>query len=140
MNKFLATALLALGVSFLAYKAEATTTPTRNIAAATKKCEADVTNLCVSTNCTIFCEAAYKRSPKLLDQCKTECTPAKRCKLKPLAGMDDSGNRELDAQNREQLIACIAQERDPSGTQSGRRMQDWKTIETPSWTKLMAAK
>jgi hypothetical protein len=141
MNKFLTTTLLCMGLLFATCKAEATTpVPTRNIALATKKCEADVTKLCVTTNCNAFCNAAYKNSKKLLDKCQAECTPDKRCKLKPLAGMDDAANRELDAQNREQLIACIAQVRDPEGTQSGRRMQDWTTIETPSWTKLMTAK
>ena len=107
---------------------------------ATKQCEQNIQQHCQNSTCAKFCEESLKNRRRnkdaLIAQCKKECTPENRCKIKPLGGNDDFRNRELDAQNREQLIACIAQRRDPTGEKSGRRMEDWKTIETHSWRKL----
>lgn len=51
----------------------------------------------------------------------------------------DSTNVALDAQNREQLIACIAEKRDPNGSKTGRRMTPWQDIRVASFTKATRA-
>jgi hypothetical protein len=117
--------------------------PTRSIAEATKTCEADVSNFCATTSCVQYCEKINenmrKDKDKKIADCKAKCTATDMCKLKPIAGASGA-ETELDKQNRDQLIACIAQLRDPTGKISGRRMEDWKKIQTPSWQKLMGTK
>lgn len=49
----------------------------------------------------------------------------------------DATNAALDGLNREQLMACIAEKRDPSGNTTGRRMTTWQAIRTPSYTKAV---
>ena len=114
---------------------------------ASQDCEKEVIELCTSQNgtCHQFCEGIHqhkKGQQKIaaIEKCKKECTPDNRCQIKPLAGADIAGNKELDAQNREQLIACIAEKRDPSGSSSGRRMTPWKEIQTPSYAKAIIKK
>lgn len=140
MNKFI------LGVTsffiFTAVNAADTVTPL-SIKDAAKKCEADVPNYCATKSCPQFCEKQYQnvrtgKDQKIAD-CKAQCKPDALCKLKPMAGAAGP-ETDLDKQNREQLIACIAQMRDPAGEKSGRRMEDWTTIQTPAWQKLMGAK
>ena len=108
--------------------------PTQEIKKATKQCETAIVEHCTSNGgtCHQFCKAV-SRGNKALEKCNKECTADKHCKLKPIGGHSN----ELEAQNNEQLIACIAEVRDPKGEKSGRRMEPWQTIETPSWKKLM---
>ncbi len=140
INKILCLSAVSLSIG-LAGALNATTPKALTIREATRKCEQDVTQHCKTVTCSQFCEAAFanRRANKeaLITKCKGECTPQNRCKLKPLGGNDDPQNRELDAQNRDQLIACIAQMRDPTGEKTGRRMEDWKDLKTPSWRKLI---
>ncbi len=67
-----------------------------------------------------------------------------RCHINPLAGMDAAldqkigggpldSNGPLNAQNRDQQMQCIAEERDPDGTQSGRRKIHWGDIIVDSY-------
>lgn len=119
---------------------KATNPKAMTVREATRYCEEAIPKHCQNVTCAQFCVKAFERrrnKEQLIASCKAECKPENRCKLKPLGGRDDPGNRELDAQNRDQLMACIAQSRDPTGEKSGRRMQDWKEIQTPSWQKLM---
>lgn len=106
-----------------------------SIASATKSCEIQVQDHCLSTSCPTYC--SRERTPEKREQCKKECTTEKRCKLRSLASMNDKMNQILDAQNREQLMQCIAQLRDPEGKKSGRRMIDWKDVKTPSFAKML---
>ncbi|KAB2833259.1 MAG: hypothetical protein F9K49_06835 [Caedimonadaceae bacterium] len=98
-------------------------------------CEKNVPEYCISTTCNLYCDTLRTEASKA--NCKSECTADKRCKLKPLAGNDDPKNAALDADNREKLIACIAEKRDPAGTKSGRRMTQWEHIMTPSLAKII---
>lgn len=140
MNKSI---LLSVASFFIFTGVNAADAPTRTIAAATKACEAAVPAFCMETTCSQFCEKVNQNmrrdKDKKIADCKAKCTANDMCKLKPIAGASGA-ETELDKQNRDQLIACIAQERDPSGEKSGRRMEDWKTIQTPSWQKLMGTK
>src|SRR5665811_1384329 len=79
-----------------------------SIGESTTFCEAAVPAYCVSTTCPQFCDTI--KSPTAKRTCKTECTLDKRCKLKPAGGQDDPKNAALDAQNRDQLWACIAED------------------------------
>jgi hypothetical protein len=101
---------------------------------ATATCERLVPEFCMSTSCPMFCSTFY--SQKDQERCLSECTLDNRCQLKPLGGHDDPKNAALDAQNRDQLMACIAEKRDPEGKRSGRRMTPWQKIATPSWARL----
>jgi hypothetical protein len=106
-----------------------------DIRAFTKQCETDVSAFCAlpaKGTCSRYCVAANKKTPAQ-DSCKTHCTAAAYCNKKGHAGTPDA----LAKQNKEQVIACIAQLRDPSGEKSGRRMEDWKVIQTPSFTKVV---
>lgn len=108
---------------------------------ATKQCEQAVTQQCINVSCPAYCEKINERrrnKDQLITTCKADCTAQKRCLLKPMGGQDDPQDPELDAQNRDQLFACIAEVRDPEGTKSGRRMEPWQTLKTPSWEKLFA--
>ncbi|MGI4852116.1 MAG: hypothetical protein ACRYGR_09275 [Janthinobacterium lividum] len=137
MTKFIKIAVL---LGLIAFNIQGfASSPTNMIKQATKQCEKDVATHCLNDLCPKYCERvnARRNNDKLMLQCKKECTLENRCKLKPLAGMDDSKNLELDAQTREQLIQCIAETRDPEGTKSGRRMISWKSVETSSWSRLM---
>ena len=118
---------------------------TRKIDAAAKKCEADVLSHCLTKTCPEFCEKSY-RSKVRRDKCKAQCTKDLRCHINPLAGMDAAldqkiggspldSNGPLSAQSRDQLIQCIVEERDPEGTQSGRRMIHWEDIVVNSFAK-----
>ena len=148
MKKFIVTALMLCCILFTGpSNASSAHTPGHGaIKAATKKCEADVGKLCTQDGgtCHQFCEAinansTSKAKTRHIENCKRECTVEKRCKLKPVGGNDTPGNKELEAQTREQLVACIAEIRDPKGTKSGRDMSPWQERETHSWKKLMEA-
>src|SRR4029078_7174896 len=141
MKKFI---LLGVTAFFVATGADAADpVPTRSITEATKTCEAEVPNFCAATTCPQYCEKVNqnirKDKDKKIAACKAKCIATDMCKLKPIGGVSGT-ETELDKQNREQLFACIAQLRDPTGEKSGRRMEDWKTIQTPSWQKLMGTK
>ena len=111
----------------------------QSIRDATKKCEGAVAKNCVdSGTCADFCRAAYKSSKKLTQNCLAECTGEKRCKAKgPGKQSQITGNRELDTWTTDQLAQCIAEERDPENTKTGRRTIHWRDIITPSLAKLL---
>lgn len=125
------TGILWLATLFLVSGYEASA----DIKAMTKQCEKDVSEFCASENgtCNRYCEAAHKGKAKKITSCKEDCTADKYCKK---AGYAKTPNA-LAKQNKEQVVACIAQLRDPDGSQSGRRMEDWKVIQTPSFTKIV---
>lgn len=137
MRKILKTAFI---IPFLTSTAFAVPVGQGDIKKATAQCEREVPQHCMQVTCPLFCEASLKNrrnKEPLITKCKEECTLQKRCLLKPVAGNDDPQNRELDAQNRDQLFACVAEVRDPEGKKSGRRMTPWRDLTTPSWEKLM---
>lgn len=104
------------------------------ISQATTYCEREVPNYCAQTTCPIFCNSL--RTKRQRDLCNSGCTKTDRCQNRPIGLTNaDRTNVALDGQNREQLIACIAEKRDPSGNTTGRRMTPWKEIRTPSFTK-----
>jgi len=116
--------------------------PTRAIEQAVSKCESGVANNCVeSGTCAKFCKAAYARSKSGKTRCLKECSVEKRCKAKgpgkQTGTLVITGNRELDTWTADQLAQCIAEERDPDNTKSGRRAISWKDIVTPSLAKLL---
>jgi hypothetical protein len=134
MNKL----LTAVALCVLASAAQA-----QDIKAATKKCEVEAPAECVAVTCPKFCAAIFKGRKNVeaqIEKCKAECTPQKRCVLKPLGGGDSPGNAELEAQTREHAIACIAETRDPDGKKSGRRMTPWRELLAPSYAKLVGEK
>ncbi|XP_021944517.1 uncharacterized protein LOC110842946 [Folsomia candida] len=100
---------------------------------ATEFCERAVPAHCVSTTCPLFCNTLRSRRQRTL--CNSGCTPSGRCLLRPVAAGDDPTNRILDAQNRDQLFACIAEKRDPAGSTTGRRMTTWEKLRSPSFKK-----
>jgi hypothetical protein len=102
---------------------------------ATAFCEKNVPQNCMDNTCPAYCNTM--RGAAQIVKCKAECTLANRCKLKPLASMDDPKNLTLDADNRDKLMACIAEKRDPAGTKSGRRMDPWEKLMTPSMKKAL---
>jgi len=106
-----------------------------SIKEANKFCEAEVPRHCISTTCPLWCSSL--RSPSLKNTCSSECNADKRCKLRPFVGNDDPLNMVLDAQNRDQLVACIAEKRDPTGATTGRRETPWKELETRDFKKAV---
>ena len=102
---------------------------------ATQFCEGAVPRFCVSTTCPQFCNAL--RSSTRKRTCNAECTADKRCKVKPVVGTDSNDNMALDAQNRDQLWACIAEKRDPAARKTGRRETPWQQLQTPSFKKAI---
>ena len=136
MTRFLAFVFLSLSALSLSSKASSADAPL-SVKEATRYCEKAVTELCVSKNCAAFCDASYAQQDKrqALLSCKSDGTSSKLCHLKPLA--TSAKQSPLEALTREELIQCIAEKRDPTGQLSGRRMVEWKSIQTPSWTKLM---
>ncbi|MGN6670847.1 MAG: hypothetical protein ACTHJ4_04840 [Candidatus Nucleicultricaceae bacterium] len=134
MKNFLKALSLLLFIQTGALQATSAEQP-MTIKESTKFCESEVPKYCMSTTCALYCDTLRSAASKT--SCKAECTADKRCKLKPLAGNDDPKNAALDADNREKLIACIAEKRDPSGTKSGRRMMQWEYIMTPSLAKII---
>lgn len=128
--------LLILLFMPLYYTSNASTTPAPlSIKEATAFCEANVPLHCIAVTCPQYCDTL--RSENAKSDCKLSCTQDKRCKLKPLAGQDDPKNAALDADNRDKLIACIAEKRDPEGKKSGRRMEAWQNLMTPSLAKVL---
>jgi hypothetical protein len=101
----------------------------------TKFCEAAVPEYCIKTTCPQFCSTF--RTQMSRTRCSNECAKDKRCKLKPDVGQDDPKNQILDAQNRDQLWACIAEKRDPKATTTGRRTTPWQDLKTPSFEKAI---
>lgn len=81
---------------------------TRSVAAGT--CEEDVVAECVATSCPTFCATVAAGE---VDACKASCTAADRCKLTLFGGQDRADQVELDVQKREQLMRCLAENRDP---------------------------
>lgn len=133
---FMSIALTSLGILSAAslVHAQATTAP-MTIKEATATCERDVPENCVTTTCPAYCDTLRSTAQK--EKCKSDCTKDKRCKLKPLAGNDDPMNAALDADNRDKLIGCIAQMRDPEGKKTGRREGNWQDLTTPSMEKAL---
>jgi len=43
---------------------------------------------------------------------------------------------EISTQNKEHLVACIAQVRDPSNSKTGRKARDWTIQESAIWTRM----
>lgn len=95
----------------------------------TRYCEKAVVDFCKEKDCPTYCQA--QKNP---EDCLSKC--ATHCALKP---MGKKGDTSLDAQNRDHLFACIAEKRDPEGKKSGRRMQPWQDMDTPSFAKLKLA-
>jgi len=103
--------------------------------AAVKTCETEVDKFCIGTTMPLFCkkhENAEKNA-----ECRTAATPLCDVKLKnfdvkkyekkpadetPAALM----TRVFGLQNQANLIACIAVERDPECTKSGRKDVHWQ--------------
>jgi len=94
-----------------------------SIEEATRFCEAAVPQYCIKTSCLQYCSTF--RTKNSHNRCAGESAADKRCKLKPAGGTDDPKNKALDAQNRDQLWACIAEKRDPKATTTGRRTTPW---------------
>lgn len=132
MKKLILTLCLAL-MPLAAFATPAATPLT--IKEATAFCEKAVPQNCMSNTCPAYCDTMRGAAQK--EKCKAECTLENRCKLKPLANMDDPKNLTLDADNRDKLMACIAEKRDPEGTKSGRRMEPWEKLMTPSMKKVL---
>lgn len=106
------------------------------ITQATTFCEREVPNYCIQTTCPQFCNAI--RSKRLRESCNAGCTRTNRCQNRPIGLTNaDATNVALDGQNREQLVACIAEKRDPSGSTTGRNMTPWKDIRTASFNKAI---
>lgn len=105
------------------------------ISQATTFCETEVPNYCIQTTCPIFCNSL--RTKRQRDLCNSGCTKTDRCANRPIGLTNaDRTNVALDGQNRDQLTACIAEKRDPSGNKTGRRMTPWKEIRTTSFTHV----
>jgi len=105
------------------------------IGQATTFCESAVPNHCIATTCPQYCDSM--RSSRSKTRCRQECTTEKRCKLRAAAGNDDPRNQALDAQNRDQLWACIAEKRDPNNNKTGRRETPWQQLQTPSFVRAI---
>ncbi|XP_037048365.1 uncharacterized protein LOC119082816 [Bradysia coprophila] len=130
--KFLLALLGLLCLGFIDFSAGSTSALT--ISQATEFCEREVPNYCVQTTCPIFCNALRTKTQRT--KCNSGCTTTNRCKNNPIRLSNaDQTNEALDAQNREQLIACIAEKRDPNAKQTGRRTTPWKDIRTPSFLR-----
>lgn len=98
---------------------------------AVKECEKDVVEYCQTITCPIYCKLNFNGKSK--DLCLEKCGTEELCHLNGIA-LDSETS--LDKQNREQLFACIAEKRDPTGTRSGRRTDiTWQEIRTPSFSK-----
>lgn len=130
--------ILVGGLAFICQGGARAAMPSQTIKMATASCEKEVPQNCIEKTCPAYCERYG--SSKAKNDCKTGCTAGNRCKLKPLAGKDDPKNQALDADNRDKLFACIAEKRDPEGTKSGRRMEPWQTLMTPSMKKWMGVR
>jgi len=105
------------------------------IGEATTYCEREVPNYCISTTCPQYCNSLRSQASKT--RCNNECSKENRCKLKPTVGADSNTNAALDAQSRDQLWACIAEQRDPNNTKTGRRTTPWRQLRTPSFTRAV---
>ncbi len=140
------TSILWLAALFLVSGYEASANPKTpgdddyehiNIGKTTKHCEIVVSKFCASSKgtCSRYCVTANKGKAEKQASCKTHCKVDAYCSTtKP---SKEKTIEPLVKQNKEQVIACIAQLRDPSGENSGRRMEDWKVIQTPSFTKIV---
>ncbi|KAJ6645251.1 hypothetical protein Bhyg_00455 [Pseudolycoriella hygida] len=124
--------ILCLGFVEFSHQAKSATAMT--IAESTAFCEREVPNYCIQTTCPLFCNSL--RTKRQRDLCNSGCTKTNRCQNRPIGLTEaDRTNVALDAQNREQLLACIAEKRDPSGNTTGRRTTPWKEIRTPAFLK-----
>jgi hypothetical protein len=110
----------------------------------TSHCEAEITEYCVEESCPDFCEATVAEGEgheAAAAACKKNCTAEAWCKGVPLKGHGAPGREELDDENREELFACIAEENDPDGSQTGRdTTTPWKKATTNTWDKKVAPK
>jgi len=109
-----------------------------DITEAVRTCERDVPAYCASNTCPQFCGTFVGTANK--KRCSADCVATKRCAVKAnVASQNIPGNEALDAQNREQLIRCIAQTRDPNFTKTGMTREDtpWRLVQTPSFKKAI---
>ena len=110
----------------------------------TSHCEAEVTADCVEESCPDFCEATVAEGEghdAAAAACKKNCTAEAWCKGVPLKGHGVPGREALDDLNREELFACIAEENDPAGSESGRdTTTPWKKASTKTWDTKVAPK
>lgn len=70
-------------------------------------CEQEVVAVCVSTTCPTFC-----RGEDDPEACARTCTAEDRCKIHLFGSGDREDQKALDAQVREQLMACLAENRE----------------------------
>lgn len=70
-------------------------------------CEQEVVAVCVSTTCPTFCRG--EDDPQA---CAKTCTAEDRCKIHLFGSGDREDQKALDAQVREQLMACLAENRE----------------------------
>jgi hypothetical protein len=105
-------------------------------------CEREVPNYCISTTCPQYC-AALRSSARRKSECRARCTGADRCNVKAVVGStfenrgNNGDNEALDAQNRDQHWACIAERRDPAASKTGRRTTPWRELRTPSFQRAV---
>ncbi|MDX2052038.1 MAG: hypothetical protein SFV15_06590 [Polyangiaceae bacterium] len=71
-------------------------------------CEQEVVAECVANSCPTFCRTLAEGH---VEACKVGCTAQDRCKLALFGGQDRPAQVELDAQKREQLMSCLAENR-----------------------------
>ena len=99
--------ILTLCLALMPLSAFASSVPAPlSIKEATAFCEKAVPQNCMNNSCPAYCNTM--RGAAEIEKCKAECTRDNRCKLKPLANMDDPKNLTHDADNRDKLMACIA--------------------------------
>lgn len=132
------TAILGFGAFLIACEPALSEVAPLSIRESTKACEKEVVDACIQTDCPTYCDATERG--ERIDNCKKDCS--KKCVIKPMSdkSKDKSTDTALDAQVREHTFACIAEKRDPEGTKSGRRMEKWQEIDTPSFAKLKNSK
>ncbi|ODM97784.1 hypothetical protein Ocin01_08888 [Orchesella cincta] len=135
MKSFIVVPVLCLVLAGVHSVYSAKNAQAMTIAQATTFCEQAVPAHCIATTCPQYCNSM--RTNKQKTRCNGECTTAKRCKLLPAAGNDDPRNQALDAQNRDQLWACIAEKRDPDNKKTGRRETPWQQLQTPSFVRAI---
>ena len=100
------------------------------IGEATKYCEAEVPKYCATKTCPQYCNSLSSSTSQT--SCLADCLPEKKCRIKPTVGNDKADNLVLDAQNREQLWACIGENRDPASA-----TVPWQQVQTPSFSKAI---
>lgn len=119
------------------------------VAATTRKtatqCEAAVTTECQTNTCPTYCATLDAGG----DECKTACKTT-RCTLRLFGAQDQADNLAVDAQNREQFLACVNENKEPGvgdrvpapakAKKAKKHTAGWKKRETATFKARKAKK